>query len=454
MYKLDIKDKKPLCMQLYLQLREDILANKKLGDKMPSIRKLAELHNISKTTVETAYSQLYAEGLIDSKPKSGYYVSDCSIAIKKTPTQSQSSKLKEKHYRYDFFPAKLCSSDFPLKIWKRLQNKVVDKIDFGSYSNGQGNLLLREEIAKYLQEFRGVQCSSSDIIITHGLNDSLSLIAKLLKNHYQNIGIELPGYYIPRKIFSEYNYYIKDITLDSKGASLKSIKKQKPNLLYITPSHQYPTGIIMPLGRRLEILDYMQSQGGIIIEDDYDSELKYTSRPIPSLQGLGKESVVYLGTFAKVLSPAIRVGYMVVPKFIQELFAKSYEASFSSVNEITQLTLAKFLQEGYFERHLRKIRNINKKKHNLLLELLEQYLSHYEIKASGGGLAILIMPTAPFDFEKFKILAKQKSIKLYFTKEKSGGNFEAIRLGFGGFEIEELTEAIEALSEIWDQSFW
>jgi len=209
----------------------------------------------------------------------------------------------------------------------------------------------------------------------------------------------------------------------------------------------------MPISKRLKLIEHMRKVGGLIIEDDYDSELKYTTRPIPALQGLGSDVVVYMGTFAKVLSPAIRVGYMVLPSSLMPLFKASYEAHFASVSKLTQKTLALFMKEGCFDRHLRKIRKINRDKHDLMLKLFKKHLKDsYKILASGGGLAILIMPSVPFDFDKLKTEAKQNGIKLYFAKERSGGEFEAIRMGFGGFSQDELKEAIEQFAKVWHKS--
>jgi len=444
----------PLYLELYNKLKDEIISNYKIGDKLPSIRKIAELYNVSKTTAENAYSQLYAEGYIDSKPKSGYFVSDFKIDIKSSQKKEIQKQTDKKEYKYDFFPAHLDGKDFPLKIWKRLQNRAINSnIDFGSYGDGQGEEELREEIAKYLNIFRGTKCTANEIIITHGFSDSMALLAKIIKDKYSIFAIEYPSYHIARRIFDEYGYKVEFIKIEDSGINLKELTKSRAKLVYITPSHQYPTGVIMPISKRVKLIKHMQKVGGLIIEDDYDSELKYNTRPIPSLQGLGSDVVVYLGTFAKVLSPAIRVGYMVLPTSLMPLFKASYEANFASVSKLTQKTLSIFMKEGYFDRHLRKIRKINKNKHNLLLTLLKEHLKDsYKIITSGGGLAVLIMPTVPFDFDKFKTLAEQNGIKLYFAKDIREGEFEAIRLGFGGFSLEKLEEAILELSKIWYNS--
>jgi len=444
----------PLYMQLYKTLKDDIVKNYQVGDKLPSIRKVAELNNISKTTVESAYNQLYAEGYIESRPKSGYFVSDFNISVANLKDFKESIEVNKNSYKYDFFPAQLNGKDFPIKVWKRVHNRVLNSdIDFGSYGDGQGEVELREQIASYLNNFRGASCRASEIVITHGFSDSLSLVAKLLKDRSNTFAIEHPGYHVPRRVFGEYGYKIKKIDVLEDGLDLDKLKKSGAKIVYITPSHQYPTGVIMPISNRLKLIKYMQNIGGYILEDDYDSELKYRSRPIPSLQGLGEDVVVYFGTFAKILSPAIRVGYVVLPRSLVSSFKTSYEAHFAAVCKVTQKSLAIFMKDGHFDRHLRKIRKINRQKHDLLLKLLKEYLNDsYKVVASGGGLAVLIMPKVDFDFEKFKNLAVNSGIKLYFAKERSGGEFEAIRLGFGGFEVDKLEEAVKCLAKIWHKS--
>jgi len=455
LYKLDSNLDIPLHIQLYKAIKKEILTKLQKGDKLPSIRKLVAEYNISKTTVESAYSQLYAEGFIESKPKKGYYVAD--VLYQNTPPTDKIVKLNtpQKTYRYDFFPAKLTKEDFPLKIWKRCFAKAIDEtLDFGSYGDGQGEDGLRVEIASYLTSLRGVKCDSKQIVISNGFSSSMSLVAKLLKQNFNSFGMEEPGYHIARRVFEEYGYEIKKIKVGSSGVDLSSLKTSEAKLVYITPSHHYPTGVSMPISKRVKLLEYIDSVGGFIIEDDYDSELVYYNRPIPALQGLDiNDRVIYLGTFAKSLSPALRIGYMVLPKQLLSLYKMDYASHFPQVSITTQKTLEIFMKEGHWERHLRKIRTINKKKHNLLKELLKKNLKDsFEIVAEGAGLAILINPTVAFDWEKFKTLAEQESIKLYFAKERCGGDFEAIRMGFGGFSKSELNEAIKAFSSIWHQS--
>ena len=454
MYILDENAKTPLHLQLYKAIKDDILSHHKVGDKLPSIRKVATLYNLSKTTVESAYSQLYAEGYIESRPKSGYYVCELYLDTSKNAHAPKAKTPPQKApYHYDFFPARLHSEDFPLKLWKRLYTKVItDTVDFGAYPDGQGEAILREEIATYLQNSRGVRCDAEQIIITHGFGDSMELLAKLVKKRYSHFAQEIPGYHIAHKVFDAYGYHTHPIAVDDDGLNIEALKQSQAQIVYITPTHQYPTGATMPISKRLKLIQHMQSIGGLIIEDDYDSELSYHNRPIPSLQGLDSgENVVYLGTFAKALSPTIRVGYMVVPSWILSLFKESYDAHFARVSLTTQLTLAHFMQEGHWQKHINRIRILNKKKHQAMKDALQKHLGNtFNIVAQGAGLSILIVSKdADFDYQKLKNLAEEKHIAIYLAKERSGGDFEAVRMGFGGFRLDEIEEALRDFSKIW-----
>ena len=459
MYILDKNRKTPLHKQLYSAIKDDIIDHYSVGDKLPSIRKLASTYNLSKTTVESAYSQLYAEGYVESHAKSGYYVSELFLdSYKKdtVPTYKTKTNTIDKTYLYDFFPARLHKEDFPLKLWKRLYSKVIDeKVDFGAYPDGQGELTLRVQIVSYLQSSRGVVCDAENIIVTHGFSDSIELLAKLIQTHYNHFAQEIPGYHIAYKVFHSYKYEVDSIGVDKNGLIIDQLKKSKAQVVYITPSHQYPTGATMPVSNRLKLINYMQSINGLIIEDDYDSELAYTNRPIPSLQGLDNgETVAYLGTFAKALSPALRVGYMVLPSWIMKLYKESYDAHFSRVSLTTQLTLAAFMQEGHWDRHIRRIRILNKKKHQAMKEALEKHIGDsYTIVAEGAGLAILIIPIRTnFDWEKLKALAEESHIAIYLANARSGGEFEAVRMGFGGFSLDKIDGAVEAFAKVWHKS--
>ena len=451
-----LENKEPLHIQLYEALKKDIITNYSMGEKIPSIRKIASTYNISKNTVENAFSQLVVEGYIDSNPKSSYIVTDIKTNNYDIEDNEkvETPEIKEA-LLYDFFPARLEKDSFPLKLWKRLFNKAIDNtIDLGAYSNNQGEEGLRIQIAKYLNSSRAVKCKPSQIVLGNGFTDSMGLLAMMLNKNNTSIATEDPGYHVLRKVFENHNYKIDKIPVNKNGIILDELEKTKSKLLYITPSHQYPTGVTIPIANRKKLLQWAKKQDAYIIEDDYDSELSYYNRPIPSLQGLdNNQRVIYTGTFSKALSPAIRISYMVLPTSLLEIFKNRFSYHGSRVCLITQKTLEKFMQDGYWDKHLRKIRTQNKKKHNLMKKLLEEKLHNtIKIETQGGGLAILINPTVALNWKKLDSLAKKEKMCLYYAKQRCGDNWQAIMMGFGAFKEEEIEKAIDTFSILWFKS--
>lgn len=457
MYILNKNDKKPLYVQLYEQLKKDIIENYKIGDKLPSIRKMITSYNLSKTTVETAYGQLVAEGYIESYPNSGYRVEDMNevkFRIDNIPVKIEDENKID--WIYNFHPVSLQSHLFPLKLWKKLFAKHINEsLDFGKYSNSQGEYELRKEIAKYIKESRAVNCNENQIIVGSGFCDSMALVAKILKSiKYTSLAIENPGYYVTKEIFEDYDFSINKIPLNENGIIIQKLRESNSKAVYLTPSHQYPTGVSIPISNRYKLLNWAKENDAFIIEDDYDSELSYINRPIPSFQGLDNENrVIYVGTFSKSLSATLRISYLVLPQNLIDIYQKKFKKFHSSVPLITQKILEKFMSEGHWDKYLRKIRTINRKKHNLMkTQLLEKLGNTMKIESQGGGLSIVINPTINIDFSKLKELAKKEKIKLYFAKDVSGGEWDAIRMGFGGFDEDEIPEAIELFSKIWFES--
>ena len=455
MYILNPQIKIPLHIQLFEEMKKDIIENYKINQKVPSIRKIASTYNISKNTVESAFSQLVVEGFIDSKPQSGYYVISTKSSNFKLEKNIESTYTKEDvKIKYDFAPARLEKNSFPLKTWKRIFNKVINEdLDLGKYTHNQGELDLRIQIAKYLNHSRAVKCEANQIILGNGFADSMSLLAMLLKNNNtaNTLAIEDPGYHVARKVFENHSYMIDRIKVDKNGISLDELNKTKSKLVYITPSHQYPTGVSIPISNRVKILEWAKSNKAYIIEDDYDSELTYQNRPIPSLQGLDENKrVIYHGTFSKALSPSIRVSYLVLPSNLIDLYNKNFAYHGARVCLTTQKVLEKFMKDGHWDKHLRKIRTLNKKKHNLIKKLLEERLKDtMTIESQGGGLSILINPRVPFDWNILEKESEKNDIQLYYAKQRSGDKWQALMMGFGGLKENEIIEGIDIFSEVW-----
>lgn len=451
MYKFE-QNSTPLYIQLYEQIKDEIKTKLKAGTKLTSIRKLSNEYNLSKTTIQTAYNQLYAEGYIESKKNSGYFV--CEDIFQNFQTNKDEKKDENKqdfNYKIDFFPAHLAKSSFPKQTWLKLYNKAVkNDINYGIYHDKQGELELREELSKYLFSSRAVLCSSEQIIITSGFSDSLFLVSAILKKFSNKIAVESPCYNVAKKVFEISSLEIENIPINSDGLNINLLERTDCNALYVTPSHQFPTGVTMPISNRLKLINWAKNNDAFIIEDDYDSELSYYNRPIPSMQGLENNNhrIIYLGTLSKALSPALRISYIVLPTSLLNLYHQIFDFRFSGVSIDIQKTLTLFLKEGYWEKHLRKIRNINRKKHDLMKEFLKEFLKdEIKILREGSGLNFLIQPLVNIDLDKLDELCKQKEIKIYF---KEFFNLEkVIALGFGGFEDFEIKNAIKNFSEVW-----
>lgn len=451
MYDIDINSKTPIYVQLYEQIKKDIQSNLKAGEKLPSIRKMTLEYKISKNTVQSAYNQLYAEGYIQSIPQSGYFVSkDLYETIQNNQNQEIINQKEENSIKYDFYPACLSNDLFPKKIWLRLYNKVLKSdLNMGIYHDIQGDILLREEIAKYLIQSRGVNCSANNIVITSGFSDSIHLITQLLKNFITKVAFETPSYRVAKKVFLQHDCKIEEIKVNKDGIDIKALNNSSSNLLYITPSHQYYFGVTTPIAKRVEIINWAKINNCYIIEDDYDSELSYNNRPVPAMQSINNnQQVIYTGTFSKSFSPSIRVAYLVLPKEILKLYKKEFDYFYSSVPIDTQKTLALFIKEGYWDRHLRKVRTINKRKHDIMKDFFySKMIDEIDILRQGSGLNFLIKPKIDIDLNQLVKKASKKNIKLYLRSLDE--NTDVLSMGFGGFEEEDLKEALNSFYTLW-----
>ncbi len=451
MYKLE-QNTTPLYIQLYEQIKKDIQNKNMAGTKLLSIRKMCQEYKLSKTTVESAYNQLYAEGYIESRPQSGYFVSE---DIYKEFT-SQKNKVKdikkpEKKYKYDFYPAQYSDDVFPKKLWNKLYNKITDSTHFGIYPDAQGDLGLRKQIVNYLGNSRAVICDEDQIVICSGFSDSMFIIANLLKEFTDTMSIESPGYKVPIKVFEQFGYKINPISVTKYGIDLNLLEKAESKLVYLTPSHQYPTGATIPISNRIKLINWAIKTNSYIIEDDYDSELSYNNRPIPSLQGINdNQKVIYSGTFSKALSPALRVSYLVLPKELLKTYKEIFCFPFSGVPIDTQKTLEIFIKEGYWDKHIRKMRTVNKRKHDLMKKAISIYLKEkVKIIREGSGLAILVKPIIKTDLRKLQTLSEENLIKIYPSKLDSTMEDDTISMGFGGLKEEEIPLAVKSFYSVW-----
>jgi GntR family transcriptional regulator/MocR family aminotransferase len=464
MFILDNKGRQPLHDKIYNQIKNQILSGQlPPATKLLSIKNLSAELSVSRNTVEYAYQQLYAEGYIHSKPRSGYYVSlidpeflpSSFSHIGMTPRKVSEDRIV---YSFDFHPACLSSESFPTNLWRKLyiESLQEDSEQLAFYSDQQGDFALRSEIQRYLAHSRGVSCDPEQIVICSGLQDSLSIIAPILKENHSTFAVEDPGHFMPKAVFRNHSFAINPIPVNSEGLDLESLQKTNSTVVYVTPSHQFPLGYVMPVANRLKLIDWAETVGGVIIEDDYDSELRYHGRPIPALQGLHPgANIVYVGTFSKVLSPALRVSYMVLPYRLLTIYRKLFSDYSTNVSLLDQRTLNKFMEKGNWERHLRKMRTIYKRKHDELIQSIHHHFgSKANIIGQGAGLHVVLELVGNSLTEGELInRARDRDVQLlpisgmYFNNT---GRDPQIMLGFGRMSSNEIDRGIGLLYQAWN----
>lgn len=452
----------PLYKQLYNQIREQILSGKLPADsKLPSVRDLAIELSVSRNTVDGAYQELYAEGYVYSRPRSGYFVSTFD---QNAAPQSLSGKPGKDDYlpgppsnfAYDFHPARLDPDSFPTELWRKcfIEGLRRNSQQLVQYGDPQGDWRLRCSIQSYLERSRGVLCDPDQIVICTGLQQSLDIVSHILKESHTVVAVENPGYHLPRSVFQNQSYTIFPVPVGPGGIDLNHLMSSNSTIVYVTPSHQMPLGCVMPVANRLALIEWAESGCKYIIEDDYDSELRYHGKPIPSLQGLRPTgNIIYSGTFSKILSPALRLSYMVLPYSLLASYRQLYRNYFPSVSLLEQRAMAAFMEQGHWERHIRRMRMIYKKKHDMLLRSIETHFGKRAVViGQGAGLHVVLKLSDALHSEAETIdRARQKGIRLFpFSEFHVVGQPEAttLLLGFGGMSSSEIEQGIAMLSQI------
>jgi len=467
---LDNDSNIPLYVQIYDQLKKEITSGQlPENSKLMSTRNLAMTLGVSRNTVENAYLQLCSEGYISSKVGSGFIVEklDNTIISKLKRQDYENIKKHENktckinlndNYKYNFQYGNLSSSDFSLRLWKNISSKCLSSLtaeEMMSYTSHKGELELRIEIAKYLNKSRGVSCNTEQIVLSSGIGHSLSLLCQLFKNDFKQIALEDPGYNGARNVFSNNGYNIVPISLEKDGISIRELEDSSAKIVYVTPSHQFPTGSVMPISKRLKLLDWAIRKNGIIIEDDYDSELRYNSRPIPSIQGIdSKEYVAYIGTFSKSLAPSMRVSYIILPQSWVERYDKLFSKYHACVPLLHQKIIQQFMYLGYWEKHLRKICISNKRRHDTLIHTIHELMGdNVIIHGKNAGLHILLEFNNGLHENELIEKAKYYGVIVYpvstFWIKLDDYNNNMVLLGFGGMTEIEIIEGVKLLAKAW-----
>lgn len=481
-YNLTATGSDSLYESLYKCIKNDILQGKLCaGEKLPSKRSFAKNLGISVITVENAYGQLSDEGYIYSMPKRGFYVSDIDMVVArginmKGISQSADRNISGDNYIYgmesfneaasslakssyfaDFSSNQTDSEIFPFSIWSKTVRSVLNdnQIQLMINSPCAGILPLRNAIAHYLRDFRGMQVFSHQIIIGAGTEYLYGLLIQLLGKNLI-YGVENPGYHKIGKICKSMGVTYRHVDLDENGVSIHELEEKKIDIIHTSPSHHFPTGIVMPVSRRYELLGWAaKKKQHYIIEDDYDSELRLNGQPIPALQNIDvSEKVIYINTFTKTLSSTVRISYMVLPEKLLDKFYKTLFFYSCTVSNFEQYTLAKFIDEGCFEKHINRMRKYySDKRKKLFLAIKKSKLNKYvTVHEEDAGLQFLMEIKTKYSDEEFVRRAAKEGIKMSplsgFYHLKENRTEHIFVMNYLGVEESNIEKTVEKLCKI------
>lgn len=470
---LEMGGKEPIYEQIYKCIRNEITSGKMVcGTRLPSSRGLASNLGVSRNTVDMAYGQLVSEGYIEAIPQKGYYVSDLEtlyeegieIQVLEETKPEQSGEEETGKNGIDFSLSGVDMDYFPYSKWRKLMKDCLmdDKKELFLSGDHQGDLELRKVICNYIHQSRGVNCSPSRIIIGAGSDYMLLLLSRILQGT-QHVAMENPAYKQAYTIFKSVGYAASFLSLDEQGVQLQDLEKSGANLVYVTPSHQFPSGMVMSAKRRQKLLAWSgKAENRYIIEDDYDSEFRYYGRPIPSLQSQDPfDKVIYIGTLSKVIAPGIRLSYMVLPETLLSQYKANCSFYFSTVSRIDQQVIGGFFSQGYFERHLNRMRKVYKNKHDVLLREIKKSRAFGKVLGENAGLHILLqfgeVTEHAGEIERRLVHIAENAgvfvypLSQYYLKEEP--HIPTILLGFARLKEEEIVEAVRILNEVWGKAF-
>lgn len=463
--------------QIYEHIRNEIKEGKLLqGERLPSTRSLAEYLQVARSTVDFAYAQLVSEGYIEARPYRGYFVCRLEELLepeqgkgtvqalggseeKEPESEERDARISPGGYVCNFNPNGIDMSVFPFGVWQRITRNVLSFDNYGLFALGepQGDRDLRVTVSRYLHSARGVNCRPEQIIVGAGNDYLLMLLEKILGRHVK-IAMENPTYKRAYRIFDSFAYHIVSVDMDNHGMIAEELEQADVTAAYVMPSHQYPTGTVMPIGRRMELLKWAADvPGRYLIEDDYDSEFRYRGKPIPSLQASDKNgSVIYIGTFSKAIAPAIRVSYMVLPETLLHIYKEKCYFYSSTVSRIDQRILNEFISQGYFERYLNKVRKLYREKHDVMLEQLKPFLKDFVLSGEHAGLHMLLTSKKGLEEKELIRRAAERGIKVYGMSEayilqetQPSPESHTVILGYGSLSAGQIKAGMEALKEAW-----
>jgi GntR family transcriptional regulator/MocR family aminotransferase len=471
----------PLYRWLYEELRSAILeGHLKPGTRLPATRDLAQEYRLSRATIVTAFEQLKSEGYVEGKTGSGTYVSqvlpdellqvvrargNAPSPRRRVALSAYASRLKplpnpESHSTRAFRANQPALDAFPTTLWAQVAARRLRRVSAHLLAGGEalGYRPLREAVAEYLSISRGVQCSADQVLIISGVQEALERTAHLLLNPGDPVWVEEPGYPGATIVFRAVGARVCPVPVDSEGLDLNSGRRRwKPGrLVYVTPAHQFPLGVTMSLRRRLELLDWARRSHILVFEDDYDSEYRYSGRPIPALQGLDRAGVViFAGSFNEVLFPALRLAYLVVPPGLVDVFAAAQSASMRHAPLLDQAILCDFIAEGHFARHIRRMRELYAERLSVLLESAGQRLSGLlEISHVEAGLQTVGWLKCGISANQAAAAAAKRQVEVVPLSRYASGSArkDGLVLGFAAVDARELRRGVEQLARALETS--
>ena len=430
------------------------------GTKLPSIRSLAASLNISRITVENAYSQLLEEGYLISKPQSGYYTADLKDML--TYEEMATPETSPPEPRYNFRSNSVDSQSFNTAVWRRYINQALQAKELlSTYGQAQGEPILRTTLAKYSYEARDVKCSPEQIVVGAGIQSLLHILCGILKSSVHTIGIQSPGFFHAEQIFKDHGYKTMPFSLDqSRLPKSEQASKDLPGLVCVNPSNPYAGGAL-PATKRLALLKWAQQTNTYILEDDYIGEFRYLSRPIPSLQGMSNgHQVIYLGSFSRTLLPSLRISYMVLPQTLLPLYYQISDRYNQTSSSLEQLALSGFIADGHLSRHIRKLRKIYAKKNQALRQSLQQVFGNkLTITSYESGLRLLLLVDSPLSSQVLTARALEQGIAVIPVGDAPPPTAPKVQekrlvqpqimLSYAGIPESDIESAVQALYQAW-----
>ena len=456
---LNLNDAQPLYLQIYESIAAQIRAGHLApGNRLPGKRSLAAQLSVAVNTVDTAYQMLVAEGYLESRQRSGFFVLPYTDTLKPAAPIPPPPQAAAPAYRFDLSTGSVDTALFPFRTWGRIQKELLyTGGELLAHGHRSGDEDLRLVIAEYLRAYRGVECAAEQIIVGAGMEYLLGLVAQLLRG--STAAIENPGYARSRTILENCGVSCRCVDIDENGLAMEGLEASGANLCYVTPSHHFPTGVTMPVGRRAQLLQWAAREPGrYILEDDYDAEFRFDMRPLPSLQGMAGRNgpVIYLCTFSKSLAPGIRIACMVLPAELLKRWREMFGTYANTVSRFEQQTLRRFLADGHFTRHLARMRKAYKTRMELLCAALEDTFGKERVILRGRhtGLHLLLtLRDAPGEGEMVLAAAREgvglRGLSEYYLQQRKNCPVNTVVIGYASLPDREISALTDALHRAW-----